>query len=293
MSPTDDIVFTGNNLIFLVGAPRSGTTWLQRLLASHPRIKTGQESALFDYVGPLLHLWMQNMRAKGRVYGLPCYLTESEFLSIEKQHLTLLLKAMLKDVKPGDFFLEKTPKHALWTPAILQLLPQAKILHIVRDPRDVVASLLAASRGWASAWAPRRANDAARMWARHVRAVREAAINIPSGQFLEVRYEDLSQEPVPILQKVFSFLNVPWTIAEMTAAVEANAAEELRKEKGTPIPLHGEARKKSSNIVREPEQFVRKARPGSWREDLTLFERLRMTMVLRREMPDWKKFTRA
>ncbi|MBI3001835.1 MAG: sulfotransferase, partial [Deltaproteobacteria bacterium] len=39
--------------MLIVGCPRSGTTWLQRLLASHPKIITGQESHVFDnYVGP-------------------------------------------------------------------------------------------------------------------------------------------------------------------------------------------------------------------------------------------------
>ena len=43
----------GSNLVFLVGCPRSGTTWLQRLLAGHPDVHTGQESNLFkDYISP-------------------------------------------------------------------------------------------------------------------------------------------------------------------------------------------------------------------------------------------------
>jgi hypothetical protein len=41
--------------VFLVGCPRSGTTWVQRLLACHPGIATGQESNLFEmYIGPQL-----------------------------------------------------------------------------------------------------------------------------------------------------------------------------------------------------------------------------------------------
>lgn len=43
----------GENIVFIVGSPRSGTTWLQRLLATHPQIKTGQESRIFEYVGAL------------------------------------------------------------------------------------------------------------------------------------------------------------------------------------------------------------------------------------------------
>ncbi|HEY2596345.1 MAG TPA: sulfotransferase, partial [Chloroflexota bacterium] len=78
-----DLAYDGANLVFVVGCPRSGTTWVQRLLASHSCIRTGQESDLFDmYVGPLLHTWQQELRVdssgRGGV-GLACYFTDAEF----------------------------------------------------------------------------------------------------------------------------------------------------------------------------------------------------------------------
>src|SRR5947208_10995760 len=49
-----------NPFVFIVGAQRSGTTWLQRLLASHPAIAGGQESHLFSgYLAPLWQRWRQ------------------------------------------------------------------------------------------------------------------------------------------------------------------------------------------------------------------------------------------
>ena len=120
----------GTNLAFIVGCPRSGTTWLQRLLAAHPQIKTGQESQLFDYVGPQLRAWKKNLNsgADGRGgTGLACYLDEREFLAILKKYLGLLLAPMLKGLQPGQIFLEKTPGHALFVPEIAELLPQAKM----------------------------------------------------------------------------------------------------------------------------------------------------------------------
>ena len=60
--------YTGHNMVFIVGAPRSGTTWLQRLLATHPRIRTGQESKLFRwYIAPQLRMWaMETTRERNR-----------------------------------------------------------------------------------------------------------------------------------------------------------------------------------------------------------------------------------
>ena len=55
--------YSGSNMLFVVGCPRSGTTWVQRLLATHPRIRTGQESDVFDqYIGPQLRAWEQELK---------------------------------------------------------------------------------------------------------------------------------------------------------------------------------------------------------------------------------------
>ena len=98
---------------------------------------------------------------------------------------------MLDGLGPGDIFVEKTPSHALFIPEILELFPGSRFIHVLRDARDTVASLLAASRGWGRGWAPRRATAAARMWVEHVRAVRCAATRLPGEKLCEVRYEAL------------------------------------------------------------------------------------------------------
>ena len=294
MDSSEENLFTGSNLVFLLGAPRSGTTWLQRLLASHPRIKTGQESGVFKYVGWPLRVWKADMHEDPRGgQGLPCYLTEQEFLSVLKKYMASLLKAMVKDLRPGELFLEKTPSHALLVPEIAELLPRVKLLHLIRDPRDVSASLIAASKGWGRSWAPRGAYKSAKTWVQHVNAVREAAPRLQPGQLMEIFYEDLFREPVPTLRRICGFLNLPWTDGEIAAAVAANTANELRKGNGTPIPIRGEHGKGDSDVVREPVDFVRKAHPGTWREDLTFLDRLQIKFVLRRDMPDWEKFAKA
>jgi hypothetical protein len=267
---------------------------LQRLLASHPQIKTGQESRIFEYIEMQFLFWDRDLSDMTRGgTGLPCYLTEDEFVLVQKKFLVSILSVMLKGLQRGEIFLEKTPAHSLLIPQIIKLLPQAKFLHLVRDPRDVIASMIAASKDWGTSWAPRTAPQAARKWAQHVNAVEKAAPFVPTGQFLEISYEDLFREPLFTLREIVKFLNLSWSDEEITRAIKSNDAEELRKENGTPIPVGGEHGRKNSNRVREPENFIRKARPGAWREDLTLFDRLQIEFVLRRKMPDWKKFARA
>ena len=96
------------------------------------------------------------------------------------------------DLQPDEWFLEKTPSHALYIPEIKQLLPDSRFIHLVRDCRDVVASLMTASQGWGASWAPSSVELAAAMWAQApVDAAKVAAKNLSPQEFREIRYEDL------------------------------------------------------------------------------------------------------
>lgn len=272
-------------MVFIVGCPRSGTTWLQRLLAAHPLIETGQESRLFEYIGSQYRQWREDkvspeLTGRGGT-GLACYLTEREFLEIQRNYLASILSHIFKRVPPGRIFLEKTPRHALFIPEIHELLPEAKIIHMVRDPRDVVASLLAAAKGWGRAWAPRKVRKAARIWCEHVNSALASKALLPETQFFEIHYEDLYQDPAKWLRAAASFLELPWAEPEIEAAVASNDARSLRKGEGTLIPVYGEHGKRASNTVQEPGGFVRKARPGTWREKLTFLEKLQLKFYLR------------
>jgi hypothetical protein len=272
--------YDGANLVFVVGCPRSGTTWVQRLLASHPCIRTGQESDLFDmYVGPLLRTWQQERRVdssgRGSV-GLSCYFTDAEFVRALKTYLVQLLGPMVGQLQPGELFLEKTPSHVMFVPEIHALLPRARFIHVLRDARDTVASLLSASRTWGRAWAPRRAAHAARTWVNHVQAGRQAQRALPAAQFFEVRYETLHASGLDVLCDVVDWLGVTWTAADLQAALERNSPDAARAGQGTPIPLGGEF---AGGIVKEPEGFIRQARAGTWRQDLSLVDKVEVWRV--------------
>jgi hypothetical protein len=279
-TPALDTEYDGANLVFVVGCPRSGTTWVQRLLASHPCIRTGQESDLFDmYLGPLLRTWQQELRVdssgRGGV-GLGCYLTSAQFLHALKSYMIQLLEPMVGDLQPGELFLEKTPSHVRFIREIHALLPRARFVHVLRDARDTVASLLSASRTWGRAWAPRRAAHAARTWVSHVDASREAQRTLPAAQFFEVRYEALHADGVQVLRDLIDWLGVAWTDADLRAALERNSPDAARTGQGTPIPLGGEF---AGGVVTEPVGFIRQARAGTWRSDLGLVDKVEIWRV--------------
>lgn len=279
----------GHNLVFIVGSSRSGTTWLQRLLASHPRVHTGQESYLFEYLAPALRTW-RGHRATNRQggrggVGLPCYFHEDEFMAVLHQYMMALVDPMLRNVQDGELFLEKTPAHARYIPEILELLPETRIVHMLRDARDVSASMLAARESWGSVWAPRHAFRAARKWQNDVRAVRQATRHLPAHQFLEVRYEELVHAPGQTLRNLSDFLGLEWDDAAIAQAIAENSAENMRAGGGTKIPLGGTFGTGSS-VVKEPKDFVRKARPNAWKEDLSLLDRVQVWIVARRLMAE-------
>jgi hypothetical protein len=282
--------YAGANLVFVVGCPRSGTTWVQRLLASHPCIRTGQESDLFDmYVGPLLRTWTRELQAdssgRGGV-GLACYLTDAQFHQTLRSYLMQLLAPMVTDLGPGELFLEKTPSHVLFVDEIHTLLPQARFIHVLRDARDTVASLLSASRGWGRTWAPRRAGGAAATWVSHVQAGRHARRQLPPSQFHEVRYEALHVDGPRVLSDLVSWLRLEWTEDQVRLALERNSPQAARAGRGTPIPLGGEVASSMGSFVKEPEGFVRRAQAGTWRQDLGPLDRLAVWRVARRTMAE-------
>jgi hypothetical protein len=279
--------YAGENLVFIVGCSRSGTTWVQRLLSCHPQVRTGQESNLFsDFIGFPLRKWRRglSLRERGGV-GMACYFTECEIFELLHNFMRTLLQRMLEPLSAGQFFVDKTPGHALYLPEIAEFLPASRVIHVIRDPRDVVASLLAASRTWAkeSAWAPDRAHDAAAVWVRTVNSVRNFRKRAKPGQFLELRYEALHHSPLQALQEVRDFIGLAWPEEEMRTALESNRmigpSGSLLSQ--PIIPLAGQAALVSGPEVIDPAGFLRKGVPGSWKSDLSLGEKLSVWRVTR------------
>ena len=101
---------------------------------------------------------------------------------------------------------DKTPGYVFHMPAIQELLPEARFIHLVRDGRDVALSL---RQVW---FAPGQdAATLARHWRTCVEAARAGAARC--RHFLELRYEDLLREPAAVLRRVCDFVDLPWAPA--------------------------------------------------------------------------------
>lgn len=207
---------TGAAPIFIVGVPRSGTTLLSALLSAHPNLSCGTETHFFEALGKANHLklinrssWPDNavdflfaIRDEGRPvpenYGLTrqdihIFLENSE-PSIVSMLEALTVQHMHKVHKKR--WIEKTPNHIACIPLIRKYFPDAPIIHIVRDPRDVALSIVAAP--WE--WAPRSFEGALALWLYYEDLAKKAVCE--DDRIYTIRYEDLVSKPEKYLREL-------------------------------------------------------------------------------------------
>ena len=117
--------------VFLVGFPRSGTTLLEQVLASHPDIVALEEKPTLS---ESISAFFFDNASLDRLAALG---------PEEAAERRALYWANVRGfgVEPtGKVFVDKLPMHTLWLPLMAKLFPDAKILFARRDPRDVVVS---------------------------------------------------------------------------------------------------------------------------------------------------------
>lgn len=266
-------------LVIVVGAPRSGTTWLQRMLGGHPAIATAQETdVLTDYALAWHKAWASQLRGSPaeweahRHAGLPAVLTSEEFTELLRSAVSTVYRKIL-ELKPGAVVvLDKSPVYAQHLPFITSLFPQAKVLNIIRDGRDVVASLTRAARTWAS-WAPRMVETAAIGWRDNVRLARAAGLG--AQRYMEVRYEALLRDPSAGLRACLLFCEIEVSVAQCEAIASRC---ELKKmvpggPEGDPILWSGEVARAIEGAPSEPSGFFGAGGSGSWRQAWSPYQR--------------------
>lgn len=252
------------------------------MLGSHPRIATPQETDLFSrYLPPLWHEWQHELRQgpEARVAGLTSALTGEEFQALLKQLAEQVYRKILSEKRGADIILEKVPAYCLQIPLIERIFPSAKFIHVIRDGRDVACSLKAASKTWGHLWAPAEIREAAKMWVTYVSTARGARAF--EGTYIEVRFEDLLSNCSQQLLKIFGFLNVAVSAAECAQITNANTFDKLKAADGinTQLGWSGEALRRFGKNIREPKGFFRNGQSGSWKFEMSRYDRSAFNQV--------------
>ena len=201
---------------FIVGSGRSGTTLVQTLLDSHPHIAIPPESHIFYRFAEILHCYRdlgqpQNLTSlvrdilndkKIKPWGLN--ITPDEFCSLLEENSFRGILSLLFGLyasKHGKIrWGEKTPRHVLYLNEIKQVFPEAKIIHLVRDGRDVACSYYRVYFG------PKRIDKIAETWCQYLNAADGFKRKSRPEDFLEIKYEEIVEDPNRMIKTICDFL---------------------------------------------------------------------------------------
>lgn len=289
-------------VFFIVGEMRSGTSWLRRMLAAHPDVACGHEGSFFGrgydretipvYPAPVSSL-IRSLSASSELrtwHALPW----NQWSDGYEEDLRNLTRVSI------DYFLgkevartgkrivgDKSPQHTGCLDEIADVYPDAVVVHIVRDGRDVAVSalqhwwrlasdrdgglfelspeelqlrdsyeqdreaFLAAGR---SIFAEERLAQLAGRWSERAGGAHRDGPRLFGDRYIELRYEDLSVDPRPRIVPVLSALG---------ARLNASAVERC---------LHAASFERASSRPAGEEDttsFFRKGVVGDWREVFT------------------------
>jgi len=220
--------------VFVIGCPRSGTSVLSWSLAAHPNFWTSAESDyLLDLFGSVdLHAAFK--RAASRPDG--GWLTKNnvgyrEFASAMGRGVEYLYESRSK----GKRWVDSTPGYTLMAETLSMTCPASQFLHIVRDGRAVVCSML--KSGFNTDWSD-DFKKACHAWVRYA-SLGQRFVAAHPGRAMEVRYGDMTARPEETFKKVFSFLGDEYTPKAvdliMTKRINSSYGNEkegdIRKEK--------------------------------------------------------------
>ena len=188
--------------VFLIGFPRSGTTLLDQILASHPQITTLEErDTLIDSARELIG----DGSELARWAMLPAHEIERLRAAYWER-----VEAGLNGMPMKSVFVDKQPLNAVFLPLICRLFPAAKILLAVRDPRDVVLSCFQQRFAMNAAMFQLLKLDTATAYYNNVMGLVRASREKFPLRLHEFRYEALIDAFEPTVRELLEFLRVPW-----------------------------------------------------------------------------------
>jgi hypothetical protein len=212
--------------IFVVGVPRSGTTWIQRMLAMHPDAWGLLETYMFSRrrgLGALLDSAPQSPDGEDMDLpppGLGRVLDRGELVA---ELRALAVRWLTRDSDGARFVIEKSPWHLSDIDVIAEILPEARFVHVIRDGRDVAVSVVAARSSWSRVEQPSEGatvREVADLWADAMRQ-RETARTLLDERLLEVRFEDVKANPARECARLFSHCAMPHDDELVARVVEA------------------------------------------------------------------------
>jgi len=260
-------------IVFIVGCGRSGTTLLQSLLNSHPNIVATHECffivALYPSFGKIrkwekrdilkfvdaldllriFTLWSLDKRA----------LTEELLTALEFADYPLLCKMvyyhMRKDKERISVLIDKNPLHSIFLKKLLTIFPEARFIHLIRDPRDNVNSNIMRFNS-------KNTFFLARKWVGFNARIESTKRKIPD-KFFTILYEDMVINTENVFRRLCEYLGVDYSNSMMSHKFP----ERLQAYEGAKFY---ERKKKIHQSLLEP---INTTNIGKWEYEMSEYDR--------------------
>jgi tetratricopeptide (TPR) repeat protein len=188
--------------VFVMGMPRSGTTLIEQILASHPAVHGAGELSDFDQLAHEIR------RDDGGTFRHP---EDTGLMATHQlQALGDAYVARLRRRAPAaKRVTDKMPANFLYAGLIHLALPEARIIHVVRDPRDTCLScyskLFTAEQNFAY-----DLGELGRYYGKYAELMAHWRDVLPEGRILEVRYEDVIADLEVSARRIIEHCGLDW-----------------------------------------------------------------------------------
>jgi tetratricopeptide (TPR) repeat protein len=212
--------------IFVLGMPRSGTTLIEQIIASHPMVQgAGELRTLHEVV-----LTVRGPDGKTVPYPECVPAVSASALRKIGEHYVAAVRQLAPS---GERVTDKMPSNYYFAGLIRLALPNAKIIHTVRDPIDTCVSCF--SKLFAS---PQNhtydLGELGRYYKRYERLMAHWRRVLPAGRILDVCYEDVVADLEGQARRIISYCELPWdgrclSFHETTRPVHTASATQVRR----------------------------------------------------------------